>query len=134
MTLDTSDGRLNARVSAGAPAVLNLVIENAGTAPITDLTLSSSPPANWTVTFSPETIEEIAPNSIGTATATITSPSDALAGDFLITIRAASENANDSIEIRTTVETSPLGYLIGIAVLVAVAIGLFVVFQRYGRR
>jgi uncharacterized membrane protein len=57
-----------------------------------------------------------------------------LAGDYVITIRASSDNANDSIDIRTTVETSPIGYLIGIAVLVAVAIGLFFVFQRYGRR
>ncbi len=135
MSLDTSDGRLSARVPVGTPTVLNLLIENNGTAPITGLTLSSTPPQGWTVTFSPETIDEIPPGGApATATATITSASDALAGDYVITIRANSDDASDSIEIRTTVETSPLGYLIGIAVLVAVAIGLFVVFQRYGRR
>ncbi|MEX2547062.1 MAG: NEW3 domain-containing protein [Chloroflexota bacterium] len=134
MTLDTSDGRLNARVAAGAPTVLNLVIDNNGTAPISGLTLGSTPPSDWTVTFSPDAFDEIAPGATETATATITSSSDSLAGDYVITIRASSDDASDSIEIRTTVETSPLGYLIGIAVLVAVAVGLFVVFQRYGRR
>lgn len=135
MTLDTSDSRLNARVSSGAPSVLNLVVTNTGTAALTAVALSANPPgANWTVTFTPTTIDEIAPGDSGTATATITSASDALAGDYVITIRAVSDNASDSIEIRTTVETSPFGYLVGIAVLVAVAVGLFVVFQRYGRR
>ena len=133
MQLDTSDSRLNARVSAGGSTVVNLVINNNGTAPITGLTLASSPPGTWTVTFDPET-QDIQPQSQATATATITAPPDALAGDYVITIRATSPNANDSIDIRTTVETSPIGYLIGIAVLVAVAIGLFFVFQRYGRR
>ena len=133
MALDTSDARLNARVSAGNPTVLNLVIDNNGTAPLTEVTLASTPPGNWTVTFSPE-IQDIAPLTTGTATATITPPGDALAGDYVITIRATSANVSDSIDIRTTVETSPLGYFIGIAVLVAVAVGLFFVFQRYGRR
>jgi uncharacterized membrane protein len=133
MTLDTSDSRLNARVSAGGSTVVNLVIANNGTAPIIGLTLASTPPGNWTVTFSPETMD-IQAQTTGTAQATITAPPDALAGDYVITIRATSDNVSDSIEIRTTVETSPVGYLIGIAVLVAVAIGLFFVFQRYGRR
>ena len=35
MALDTSDGRLNARVSSGNPTILNLVIDNTGTAPLT---------------------------------------------------------------------------------------------------
>jgi uncharacterized membrane protein len=133
MQLDTSDSRLNARVSAGGSTVVNLVINNNGTAPITGLTLASTPPGTWTVTFDPET-QDIQPQTQATAQATITAPPDALAGDYVITIRATSANANDSIDIRTTVETSPIGYLIGIAVLVAVAIGLFFVFQRYGRR
>jgi len=137
MTLDTSDQRLNARTSAGGSTTLNLVINNNGTAPLTGVTLTSTPPSKWTVTFDP-TSQDIAANQQGTATATITAPSDALAGDYVITIRAAgsdtSSSATDSIEIRTTVETSPLGYLIGIAVLVIVAVALFFVFQRYGRR
>jgi uncharacterized membrane protein len=137
MTLDTSDGRLNARVTAGSASVLNLVIENTGSAPLTGVKLAATPPSGWTVTFSPETIAPIAPGAAPvTVTATITAANNALAGDYRMTIRATSDEASaaDSVEIRTTVETSPIGYLIGIGILVAVAIGLFVVFQRYGRR
>lgn len=134
MALEPSDGRLNARVAAGTPTTLNLVIQNTGSAPLTNVTVSATPPGRWTVTFAPEAIAEIAPDEQVSVVGTITAAGDALAGDYILNIRASSEDANDSIEVRTTVETSPIGYLIGIAILVAVAIGLFVVFQRYGRR
>jgi len=134
MSLDTSDGRQNARVAAGSPTTLNLILENTGSAPLTNVTVSATPPSRWTVTFAPETIGEIPPRERVSVAATITAAGDALAGDYILGIRANSEDASDSIEIRSTVETSPIGYLIGIAILVAVAIGLFVVFQRYGRR
>jgi uncharacterized membrane protein len=134
MTMDTADGRLNARTSAGGSTTVNLVITNNGTAPLSDIKLTSTPPQKWTVTFDTPEVPAIAPQSEANAVATITAPSDALAGDYVITIRAAGADVNDSVEIRTTVETSPLGYLIGIAVLVIVAVGLFFVFQRYGRR
>jgi uncharacterized membrane protein len=137
MALDTVDSRLNARVTAGSPTVVNLVLNNTGSAPLTNVELTATPPRGWTVTFEPATIPAIPATDAATnVTATITSAPDALAGDYLLTIRAnASEsNTSDSIEVRTTVETSPIGYFIGIAILVLVAIGLFVVFQRYGRR
>jgi uncharacterized membrane protein len=134
MTLDTSDGRLNARVSSGNPTVLNLVLENTGTAAIEAVNLTATPPSGWTVTFDSETIAVIEPDQQATAQANITPSAEALAGDYIITFRANSDAASDEIEVRATVETSPLGYIIGIAVLIAVAIGLFFVFQRYGRR
>ena len=140
LSLSTSDGLLNARVTGGGTSVLNLVVENTGTSPLTNVRLVATPPRNWTVTFDQETVAEIPAGSTGniaTVTATIEAPSNAVAGDYQLTIRATSQeeaSATDNLEIRTVVDTSPTGYLIGIAVLVAVAIGLFFVFQRYGRR
>lgn len=136
MAMDTTDGRLNARVTAGGSTVFNFTVENTGTAPIEGLAFDATPPSGWDVTFNPETLTSLAPGAENrqTIAATITADGDALAGDYVLTLRANSDAADDSLEIRTTVETSPVGYLIGIAILVAVAIGLFVVFQRYGRR
>jgi uncharacterized membrane protein len=136
MVMDTADGRLNARVTAGGSTVLNFIVENTGTAPIEGLTFDATPPSGWDVTFNPESLASLAPGAANrqTIAATITADGDALAGDYTLNLRANSEAADDNLEIRTTVETSPVGYLIGIGILVAVAIGLFVVFQRYGRR
>jgi uncharacterized membrane protein len=135
LSLATSDGRLNANVTAGSPGTLNLIVSNDGSSDLTGVTMSATPPQNWKVSFTPPTVD-IAANSTATVQANITSASDALSGDYLLTIDARSpdNSANDSIQIRTTVDTSPIGYVIGIGILVVVGIGLFFVFQRYGRR
>jgi uncharacterized repeat protein (TIGR01451 family) len=134
MSLDTSDSRLNAQVTAGSPTNLTLVVSNTGTAPLTAVSISSSPPQGWTVTFDTPTIDQIAPGATANVNATIQPANNAIAGDYVITIRARSGDQTDSVDIRTTVQTSPIGGLLGIAVLVLVAVGLFFVFQRYGRR
>ena len=132
----TPDDRLNARVTAGGSTVLNFIVENTGTAPIGNLSFDGTAPQGWTVTFSPETITSLAPGAANrqTVAATIAAAGDSLAGDYVLTLNANAEDADADLDIRTTVETSPIGYLIGIAILIIVAIGLFVVFQRYGRR
>ena len=59
---------------------------------------------------------------------------NAIAGDYLVTFRANSTDANATTDIRFTIETSPLWGLVGVALIVAVGAGLWWVFQRYGRR
>lgn len=134
MDLNTSDQRLSANVTAGSPTTLTLVVANTGSAPLTDVQLTATPPRNWEVAFAQETIANIDPQSSQSVEATITPAGTAVAGDYVITINARNEDANDRIEVRTTVETSPIGGIIGIVILIVVAAGLFLVFQRYGRR
>ena len=61
-----------------------------------------------------------------------------LAGDYAITFRANStgsgQTASDSVDIRTTVQTSPIWGFVGIGIIVLVVVGLFLVFRQYGRR
>ena len=139
MTLGTSDQRLNADVNAGGTTTITLVVTNTGTAPLTSVKMSSSPPSGWTVTF-PElqndTVDTIPANNQINVQAQIQAPANAVAGDYVVTLRTNSSDGNSSgsIDIRTTVATSPIGGLLGIAVLILVAVGLFLVFQRYGRR
>jgi uncharacterized membrane protein len=139
LSLNTSDQRLNAAATAGGSSTVDLVVTNTGSAPLANVRLVATPPRNWEVTFDQETIPEIQPgvDKGVTVTATITPPSNAVAGDYQLTIRATSgedSTATDTIELRTTVDTSPIGLLIGIGILIVVAAGLFYVFQRYGRR
>ncbi len=54
MTLSTVDERLNANATAGATTDLTLVVTNTGTAPITGVTLSATPPSGWTVDVRPD--------------------------------------------------------------------------------
>jgi len=139
MSISTSDQRLNAEVTAGGTTTLTLVVTNNGTADLTGVKFTSTPPRDWKVTFAyPNAGDsvDVPAGQTANVTATIQASNNALAGDYVISMtgRTADSATSSSVTIRTTVDTSPIGYIIGIAVLVIVGIGLFFVFQRYGRR
>lgn len=133
MTITTPDGRLNASGTAGSVITRQLVIRNDGTAPLQGVTLSATPPSGWTVDFDPKTVD-VPPGQEVQVAARITPQSDALAGDYVVTFRASTQQANASEDIRVTIETSLTWALVGIALIVATLAGLGWVFSRYGRR
>ncbi|MGH2537983.1 MAG: NEW3 domain-containing protein, partial [Candidatus Promineifilaceae bacterium] len=60
LSLASPDGRLSAEAQVGEPTSIRLFVDNLGTAVATNVTLSASPPAGWTVELQPEVVEEIA--------------------------------------------------------------------------
>lgn len=134
MAIGTEDGRLNAEVTVGATSELPIVVTNSGDAPLTDITVSATPPSGWTVDFDTPTIAELPPGEQLTVTASLHPADNAIAGDYIVTFTARSADARDEVEIRTAVQTSPLGGLLGLGILALVAVGLLIVFRRYGRR
>jgi uncharacterized membrane protein len=134
LTLTTPDERLNAEANAGSPSDVALVVRNDGTAPVNAVTLTSSPPTDWEVSFRPEAIDVIQPGQSVRVMATITPAAEAIAGDYLLTLTASAEGGSDEIELRTTVKTSGLWGVVGILLIVAAVAGLWWVFKRYGRR
>ena len=133
--LSTESGALSARGPAGGPTEVTLTIENTGTAPITNVELTSTPPGEWQVAFEPaEPIATIAPDEVVQVTARITPSGDAIAGDYELTFTAKAEEADDTAEVRFTVEASIIGAIIGGALIIAAFAGLWWVFRRYGRR
>ena len=136
MTLATPNDLLSLSGSAGSATTQAFEITNTGTAPITEVKLTATPPTNWEVTFDPESLASIEPGQTGTITATITPSGEAVAGDYVVTINAAAAEggATDSAQIRYTVETSPLWAFVGLGIIVLILGGLFYVFRTYGRR
>lgn len=135
LSVSTADGRLNGRGAAGSASPLTITVTNSGTAAITNVTLTASAPTGWDVTFNQATIPSLEPDKPVTVNAQITPSGDAIAGDYNITFTAAGDQSTrDSMDVRFTVETSLLWGVIGGALIVAVAAGIWWVFQRYGRR
>lgn len=134
LDLATPDQRLSTTATAGSGKEFTLRVSNTGTSPVEGVTVSASAPTGWTVTFDAETIETIAGGESRDVVATITPASEAIAGDYVITFRASSAEANDSADVRVTVETSILWGIVGLLIIALVIGGLLYVFQRYGRR
>jgi uncharacterized repeat protein (TIGR01451 family) len=136
MTLSTVDERLNANATAGATTDLTLVVTNTGTAPITGVTLSATPPSGWTVEFDPTTVDVPANTTGVNVTAHLTPSADAIAGDYVASFKATAPSnlASASADIRVTVETSLLWGAVGVALIAVVLVGLWLTFRRFGRR
>ena len=135
LSVSTPTGVLSASGNAGSTIEQQFTLINTGTAPITNVTMSASLPANWTIDWGEqETVASVPPDQAVTVTARITPAGDAIAGDYLITIRGTGDQTTDSAEIRFTVNASLLGAVIGVILIAAAFGGLWWVFRRYGRR
>ncbi len=135
IALATADGRLSGDAEAGRETSVNLVVSNSGSAAATQVKLTASQPSGWTVTFSPDQIDRIEPGGQAQVTANLQPADKALAGDYMVTLRAQPDGGTTkTADYRVTVRTSTLWGVAGIG-LIALAVGVvgFVV-QRFGRR
>lgn len=135
LNITTPSERLSADVYAGQQTPVQIVVQNTGSAPARNVELSASPPSGWSVEFEPAQISELGANQQQEVTARVQPGEQAVAGDYMVTFRAQSEDGpSESTEFRVTVLTSTLWGIVGIG-LIAVAVlvvGLAVV--RFGRR
>jgi uncharacterized repeat protein (TIGR01451 family) len=125
---------LSTSASAGGEKQFTLVVSNTGTSPAENITMSSTPPSGWTVTFDQPTIAELQPSATQNVIATIKPAAEAIAGDYVVSFQAATAESTKSADVRVTVETSVIWGIVGLAIIVIVIGGLIYVFQRYGRR
>src|SRR5207237_3597378 len=124
----------NSHGPSGSGTELDLVLNNTGTAPITGMKLTASPPQGWKVDFSPSDPIDLGPNEQKVVAAKITPSSDALTGHYGVSLTATGDQANASQDIRFTVETSTAWWILGIAVLVIVVLVRWGVFSSLGGR
>lgn len=134
LDLSTTDQRLSTDVSADGPSEIPLVVTNTGTAPITNVELSATAPTNWEIGFAEQVVPQLAAGESVTVVASVTPSDQAIAGDYVITFRADSDEANSTVDIRTTVNPSALWGFVGVALIVLTFVGLAWVFRRFGRR
>ena len=130
----TPDERLSTTATAGGARDFTVRLINEGTAPIEGIDLSGTGPTEWEITFEPATIEALGPGEAVDATARITPSGNAVAGDYVASLTASNESVDETMDVRVTVETSPIWGAVGLALILAVLIGLVLVFRRYGRR
>jgi uncharacterized membrane protein len=134
LTVSTPDQVLSTSANAGSEKDFQLELTSTGSAPVTNVALSASPPTGWTVEFDPATVPAVAPGTPVTVTAKITPSSDAIAGDYEMTVSAKGAEASDDVSIRVRVETPQLWWIVGVGLIILTFAGLYWVFRTYGRR
>lgn len=134
LVLTTPSGRLNAQTVAGRETALTLEVQNHGSADLENISFSSREPSGWSVTFSPEEIDLLAPGEARQVTAHIKPAARAIAGDYLVNLTASTRETSGTAQIRVLVKTSTLWGLVGIVIILAVIAGVGAAFRQYGRR
>lgn len=132
--MTTPDGRLNVNAEAGSAQAATVQLVNTGTADIENLGLLADTPAGWEIEWQTANIESIPVNNLINVGVEITPPSDAVPGDYLVTLRARNNDVQDQVSLRITVEKSTVWQWVGIGILVAVIFALVAMFVRLGRR
>ncbi|TWG92453.1 putative repeat protein (TIGR01451 family) [Mesorhizobium sp. J18] len=127
-------GRLSGNAVAGQERSFTFTIENRGTAPAKQVEFSSSPPSGWEVAFEPEQIEELPSGETAEVKVKMTPSEKAIAGDYVVSLRANGDGASDNASFRVTVETSTVWGVAGLGVIAAAVAVLGFAISRYGRR
>lgn len=126
--------RLSGEATAGQESNFTFTLTNTGSAPATDLELASTPPNGWTVTFEPKQIAALGPNQSREVAVKIRPSERAVAGDYMVTVRASGGPLSEQVQFRTTVQTSTLWGAAGLGVIAISVLVLGAAVLRYGRR
>src|SRR5579872_2941219 len=134
LSLSGDDGRLSGDAYAGQEKSFPLVLRNSGSAPAQDIQLTASPPSGWKVTFEPKQVAELPVDGEQQVNALVTPAPKALAGDYMVTMRASGSGQSQSADYRVAVTTSTLWGMTGIGVIGAALLVLVGAVGRFGRR
>jgi uncharacterized membrane protein len=134
LRLTGKSDRLSAEAEAGKASQVQLVLSNDGTAPIENVSLSSSPPTDWKVDFDSKGVERLNPGDKLDVVANVTPSPKAIAGDYMTTIRASGSGDSTSADFRVAVTTSTLWGAFGIGIIAIALLVLVGAVARFGRR
>jgi len=135
-SLTSTPSAYNIETTTGGTATVTVTVTNAGLSPVTSVKLSITPPSSsWSTASSPITVESLASGASATFTVQLTSPSDAVAGDYLTSITATSDQvSSSSIAERVTVGASTTWIWIGLAIAAIAVVAMVFLFRKFGRR
>ncbi|MGN0159080.1 MAG: NEW3 domain-containing protein [Brotaphodocola sp.] len=137
LQVTTPDGRLSFDAYANKTTDVTLNVVNTGNVDLENVSINSSAPSGWTVTYS--NLEDNVIDSIPAGTTTeviahVQPGKDAITGDYVTSFSASSTGVKGSADFRVSVKTSTLWGIVAILIILATAGGLGYVFRKYGRR
>ena len=122
-------------ITIGDSVEFSVEVTNAGLSPLTSLYLETTVPADWDITVTPSQLASLGPKASTTFTISAETPSDTVAGDYIVTVQALSDQAESAeADLRVTANASTSWGFLGIGLAIIVVIGLAIGFTRFKRR
>lgn len=134
MSVMTGSGVLSGEAYAGKETLVALKITNSGSVDLNNINLDATVPEKWTVRFDMATIPTIAAGNTQTVNAYIKPANNAIAGDYNVVFSAATNETSSQVTFRVSLLTSSIWWIIALVVIVALIVGLFLLFTKLGRR
>lgn len=129
-----TEGRLSGNAVAGRKETFTITLSNEGTAPARDLNFLANAPRNWEVIFKPEKLQLLPAGESVTITTTITPSTEAITGDYNVSLRAAGDMISAAEDFRITVRTSALWGVVALLIIAAALVVIVLAVMRFGRR
>lgn len=122
-------------ITIGDSVEFSVEVTNAGLSPLTSLYLETTVPADWDITVTPSQLASLGPKASTTFTISAETPSDTVAGDYIVTVQALSDQAESAeADLRVTANASTSWGFLGIGLAIIVVIGLAIGFTKFKRR
>ncbi len=134
LDLSTPSGLLSFDAHANKESDVTLSITNNSNVDLQNITLTSSAPSGWTVTFDESSIDVLEAGATREITAHVTPGDSAMTGDYVTTMTAGCSEVSDTAEFRVSVKTDTIWGIVAILIILALIAGVSAVFKKYGRR
>lgn len=134
LELITPTGLVSTKITTGGEKKLDLVVKNTGSEALSNVKLSSGNPSGWDVTFEPKEIKTIQPGSNARVIAAVQADKDAIAGDYILNIKAKVPETSSKLAFRVSVKTPLIWGWIGILIIIIALGSIVFLFRKYGRR
>lgn len=134
--LETPDGRLSFDAYANRESDVTLNVTNTGNVDLENVSINSSAPAGWTVTYNLEDniIKSLPAGTTTEVIAHVKPGSDVITGDYATSFSAKNDQTSATADFRVSVKTKTVWGVVAVLIILCTAGGLGYVFRKYGRR
>lgn len=126
--------RYSLKVEAGDEAKTSVRVYNTGTSPLTNVRLEVEAPKGWNVKVEPRKVPSLGRDEEVEFTLEVTVPENTDAGDYVITVKAVSDQKSRETSLRVTVNKGSGQTYLGMAIILGALLVLGLLLRKYGRR
>lgn len=122
-------------VTIGQTLTYTAEVTNEGQSPVTTVYLEAEIPDEWEATITPAQVTSLEPRASTTFTVEVSTPADTVAGDYLLTMKAYSDQLeSEESDLRVTTQASNTWGFVGFGLVAVAIVGVYFGFRRFKRR